>query len=369
MRIGINLLSIKEITGIGVYARDLLSNIRNFDGDDTFFIFTNKKLHDRFYFQSPNFKYITLPVNPDRYLSRIIFEQLISPVYFLKFKFDILFSPSVFNPLLCGCPKVTVLHDAGYLDEGVRGLKPLYLKFVTCAAIKSRYLITVSNFAKEEILKYLKIPRERIKVIYLSEPELPKISMERSKEIIYKFGIENPYLFYIGLIVPHKNIKNMLRAFKTISEESKNLKFVFSGRVVEELIDFWGIVKSLSLESRVIYTGRVTDEEKVALYKNSLAFIFPSTHEGFGLPVLEAQGLGIPVLTSNVTSLPEIGGDSVLYVDPYSVEEIADGMEKLITDRNFSEDLVRKGFENIKRFSGAAEAEKTVEIIRRAYED
>jgi glycosyltransferase involved in cell wall biosynthesis len=108
----------------------------------------------------------------------------------------------------------------------------------------------------------------------------------------------------------------------------------------------------------------VSEEEKSSLYSGAKGFIFPSLYEGFGLPVLEAQSLGVPVLTSNVASLPEVGGDSALYVDPTNVNDIASGMTKLATDEILARELIKKGFKNVDRFSPEAEAKETLEVIK-----
>ena len=110
-------------------------------------------------------------------------------------------------------------------------------------------------------------------------------------------------------------------------------------------------------------TDALSREEVAALYKKAKALTFPSYYEGFGLPVLEAESLGVPVLTSNTSSLPEVAGDSVLYVDPYSVEDIARGLEKIALDEELRKNLIQKGYENIKRFSWQKAAQQLLEIF------
>ena len=123
------------------------------------------------------------------------------------------------------------------------------------------------------------------------------------------------------------------------------------------------MIEETGLGGKVILTDFVTQEEKVLLYKGAMALVFPSLYEGFGLPVLEAQSLGIPVLTSNTSSLPEIAGEGAIYVDPYSIEDIAKGMKRLTVDKELRTKLIQAGFENVKRFSWAKAAWQLQEIF------
>jgi glycosyltransferase involved in cell wall biosynthesis len=368
MKIGINICSIREMTGIGVFLYNFLRYFGEIDKKDEFIIFVNKKMKENFQFNFSNYKYVILPLDPNKYFLRVLFEQLIFPLYLIKYKVDILFNPSVFNPALSFSKKVTVLYDLGWPLTFSFNLKFVYLKFVTWLAKKSDKIITVSNFSKGEILDKLKIPSHKILTIYGGVPFLPSVSVEEEKNILENFKIKKPYFFFIGIITPHKNIRNILLAFKKIIEKNYNLYFVFYGFVRKELIDFQKIITDLNLKNHIIHIEKVGGKEKIVFYKNSLALIFPSTHEGFGLPVLEAQSLGVPVLTSNVTALPEVAGEGALYVDPYNVEEIAKGMERIAFDENLRKDLIKKGFENIKRFSWERAAKELLKVFKEVYE-
>jgi glycosyltransferase involved in cell wall biosynthesis len=122
-------------------------------------------------------------------------------------------------------------------------------------------------------------------------------------------------------------------------------------------------IKENDLDRRVIKIGFVDEDDLPKIYNLADLLLFPSLYEGFGLPILEAQACGCPVLTSNVTSCPEVAGDGAHIVDPYSVDEIRDGILKIIKDNNYKEQLIKKGFENIKRFSWEKSARKILELI------
>ncbi len=150
-------------------------------------------------------------------------------------------------------------------------------------------------------------------------------------------------------------------------EESKvDWLLVIAGRKDKRFLNLETAIKEAGIESSVILTDFISQEEKVALYKRAVALTFPSYYEGFGLPVLEAQSLGVPVLNSNVSSLPEVGGSGALYVDPRSPEDIAAGMKKMAYDRALREKLIAAGYENVKRFSWDKAAEKLISIFKTA---
>jgi glycosyltransferase involved in cell wall biosynthesis len=210
----------------------------------------------------------------------------------------------------------------------------------------------------------------KIKVIYPGvQKEISVNNWREGEEILKKFNVRKPYFFYIGLIIPRKNILNLLKAFKIVNKKYPHYRLILAGYLRPELLDIGDTIKELNLQGKVQYIGPVKEKEKVVLYKNSVALVFPSLHEGFGLPVLEAQSLGVPVLTSNVTALPEVAGEGALYVDPYNVEEIAKGMERIAFDENLRKDLIQKGYENIKRFSWGKAAKELLEVFKEVYEN
>jgi glycosyltransferase involved in cell wall biosynthesis len=156
----------------------------------------------------------------------------------------------------------------------------------------------------------------------------------------------------------------LIKAFYFFAKKHSGFELVLAGRIAKDLIDPYKIIAELNLQNKIRLIGYITEEEKSVLYKYAKAFVFVSTHEGFGFPILEAQSLGVPVLTSNTSSLPEIAGDGALFVNPFDIEEISKGMEKIVFDENLRKDLIQKGYENIKRFSWRKSAEELLEIFK-----
>jgi glycosyltransferase involved in cell wall biosynthesis len=369
MRIGINLLSFKnKKTGLIVYGKNLLENFGGLNGKDEFFLFTNQSFPQELIFTYKNFHYITLPVNPYKKVNRALFEQIIFPFYLKKYKIDVLFNPTAFHPLFPLVKSVTSVHSGGPLKFKFTSLSKLYVRFMYYTATKfSSLIITLSNFSKKEILDNCKVPEKKIKVIYPGPPKQILVNKAKQKAILKKFKIKTPYFFFIGSISHNKNIKNLVSAFKIISKKYPNLNLVLFGEISPEFSNIKEAIKNLGLEKKIIITNSTVGEEKTSLFRNSIALVFPSFHEGFGLPVLEAQSLGIPVLTSNITALPEVAGKGALFINPFKVEDIAKGMEKIAFDETLRKDLIKKGFENVKRFSWETTAKETLKILREVY--
>jgi glycosyltransferase involved in cell wall biosynthesis len=179
------------------------------------------------------------------------------------------------------------------------------------------------------------------------------------------------YLLYVGTLQPRKNLSRLIEAFARLAgapafadvQQSDSLRLVLAGRRGWLYDDLVAQVERLGLAGRVFFPGYVADADLPALYSGALAFVFPSLYEGFGLPVLEAGACGVPVITSNTSSLPEVAGDAALLVDPHDVDAIAEAMYRLVTDEALRAELVRRGFENVKRFSWEKCARETLAVL------
>ena len=209
----------------------------------------------------------------------------------------------------------------------------------------------VSNFSKKELVELYKINPDKIEVIYEGVPELPEVREEFIQKTLAKFKIDRPYFLYIGNWRPRKNLLGLIEAFKLFREKGGDYLLVIGGRKDKRFLDLEKEILDNQLEGKVVLTDTLSRKETTSLYKKTEALTFPSFYEGFGLTVLEAQSLGVPVLTSNTSSLPEVAGKAALYVNPYNIEEIAKGMERIAFDEDLRKDLIQTGYENIKRFS------------------
>ncbi len=267
--------------------------------------------------------------------------------------------------------RLVIIHDVYHLAFNSR-LSPaqkLYSKLMMYfAAGLSDRIITVSEFSKSEILKYENTDSRKICVVYFgfnfSKYSNTSISVEH---LTKKYNLNEKYILFVGNIKPHKNLYNLLKALKIILEKGIELKLIVAGEYKKlitvdnrsvELLE-----KNSSLKQNVIFTGFVEKDELVLLYKNASCLVFPSFYEGFGIPPLEAMACGCPVIASGEASLSEVCGDSVLYINPNSAEDIAEKTAALISDTNLANQLIAKGEQNIKRFSEEAFSKSLNRVI------
>ena len=368
MRIGINLLSLTSYQGTETYAENIIRSLLDTKMlDMELVIFGTTRLPQGLRFKKTDGIHtvmVDIPFWGKGFLA--FYQQTVLPFLLWKNKKNILFAPSPTAPLFLHS-KVVTIHDCAYdhFPEFDSKFSRIYFWLMYQGAkYFSRKIITVSEFSKRELCTLYKIPGEKIHVIYEALPLLPNPTIDVLPAVLQKFAIRNAYFFYIGNTRPRKNLDRLLLAFKEfLQQTNESYQLVVAGKIDTRFLNLKTMIEETGLGGKVILTDFVTQEEKVLLYKGAMALVFPSLYEGFGLPVLEAQSLGIPVLTSNTSSLPEIAGEGAIYVDPYSIEDIAKGMKRLTVDKELRTKLIQAGFENVKRFSWAKAAWQLQEIF------
>ena len=252
-----------------------------------------------------------------------------------SYNLDVFFSPTHYLPLYTASPSVISILDVSYLYfPNLFKKKDLYqLKFWGGYSIKkAKKIITISNSSKNDIIKMYKVNPDKVTVIYPGirvdlNLKVKDLSME---ELNNKFGIKEKYILFVGTLQPRKNIVKLIEAFSKLKE--KDLNLVIVGKKGWQFEDILNAPKKYEVEDRVKFLDSVSDEDLPSLYKNALCFCLPSLYEGFGLPILEAMQYGCPVATSNVSSLPEAGGEAAVYFDPENVEDIAKALQSLVND-------------------------------------
>jgi glycosyltransferase involved in cell wall biosynthesis len=197
---------------------------------------------------------------------------------------------------------------------------------------QAKKIIAISEFTKEEIIKLYQVQAERIVVAYpgLNKFQIPNSKFETNSKfkiqnIKTKYGIKDDYLLYLGTLQPKKNLIHLIEAFYILYTKYKilNTSLVVAGKKGWLYEQVFEKVKELRVESKVVFTDYVPEEDKYRLVAGSQCFILPSLYEGFGIPVLEAMAIGVPVAISNVSSLPEVGGEAAFYFDPEKPQSIA----------------------------------------------
>ncbi len=232
---------------------------------------------------------------------------------------------------------------------------------------KAKKIITISEFSKREITDIYKVNPDKIEVVYPSfdkETFHGKIPKTKIDQIRKKYKIKGKYLFYWGTLQPRKNISRLIEAFSHL--KNKNYKLVICGKKGWLYDQIFDLAKRLKVEEKVQFIGFAPDEDLPAIIKSSQGFVLPSLYEGFGMPVIEAQAVGVPVVVSASSSLPEVAGESAIYIaDPESISSIQKSLEKLISlTKQEKEKIIRDGKDNVKRFDWPTSAQKLIKILK-----
>ncbi|WP_421077859.1 glycosyltransferase family 1 protein [Methanothermococcus sp. Ax23] len=245
----------------------------------------------------------------------------------------------------------------------------LFQKIILSKSIKSAdKIISISHHTKQDIIKYFKIPEDKIKVIHLAANENYKPLRENEiNDIKQKYNLNYPFILYVGTLEPRKNIPTLLKALYKLKKMGTKHKLVITGKKGWKYKSIFETIEKLNLQKDVIFTGYVPDEDLPALYNAADLFVYPSIYEGFGLPPLEAMACGTPVVTSNTSSLPEVVGDAGIMVNPYDVNELAKAMYEVLTNDGLREELSKKGLERAKLFSWKKCAEEHLKVYEEVY--
>jgi glycosyltransferase involved in cell wall biosynthesis len=248
-------------------------------------------------------------------------------------------------------PEICAPGTAALLDEGIRRLEKI-----------KPIVIADSQSSKQELLTYTTLDEKNIHVIYLSYDEANLYPDRTSVSDI----VDGDYIFYVGALAPNKNIPRIINAFSIVAEKHKSLKLVIAGEVgkFDDKNSIEDALSSCPCRDRIIFPGYVTTEQKRRLYSNALCFLFPSICEGFGLPVLEAMACGCPVITSDNTSIPEVGGDAVLYVNAFDTEQLAFETQRVASSESLRKELETSGLAQAKTFSWDKTAKMCEEVYK-----
>lgn len=289
---------------------------------------------------------------------------------------DFFFSPDYFLPPLPKrlCTSMTI-HDVSYLAHPE--WFPLYYRaycwlYSRRPAARTNCLLTVSEYSKQEILRYIPIPESRIRVT--PEAVDPKFRPgSRDTDALSALGINKPYFLFVGKILNRRHLLETLQAFQIFLRLPGAPTFQFAIRGKNETSprqDIESFVKSINQEfgeKTVVFLPYLEDAKLIKCYQGAHAFFYLSSYEGFGLPVLEALATGTPTVTMSTTSIPEVAGDAAFYVDPKDASGIAQLMYRLATDNMFRSQSTEKSLVQARRFSWENTARDTLAIIEETY--
>ena len=288
--------------------------------------------------------------------------------------FDLFHGTNYCIPVFSPCPTVVTIHDLSlYAQAETHEQKNVQRgkRRVPVMARRADMIIAPSEATKREVIQYLKIPAERIRVVYEAAREKMKpLRPEDCEPVLRKHGIDQAFLLYTGTIEPRKNLLKLIRAYNEIlhTTEHRPMLVLCGGRgwMDEEVFQ---LVAELKLQRQVKFTGYVDDADLPALYSACEVFVYPSLYEGFGLPPLEAMACGAPVVTSNTSSLPEVVGDAGILVDPHEAFELAQVLANLLSDPAQRHHFRMAGYERAKQFSWERAAHETQAVYDQVFQD
>ncbi|OFV93624.1 MAG: hypothetical protein A3F68_07735 [Acidobacteria bacterium RIFCSPLOWO2_12_FULL_54_10] len=273
-------------------------------------------------------------------------------------------------------PYVITVHDlADYLFGTAGGMRrSLQWKTARRSLQRARTILAVSKATKREIENLFDIPSDKIAVVEnaLDARFLEKSRQEEKRLVLERYGVHDPYLLYVGSARPQKNIPRLIEAFAVVKGELRDhpvygkLKLLIIGDELSEQSDLRRTVIRTRTQNDVRFLGFVPVETLRVFYQAAEVFVFPSLHEGFGLPPLEAMSQGTPVVTSNVSSLPDVVGEAAVLVYPENIFDIARGIEQVLLDEQLQEQLREAGTRQIKRYSWSRSAKQILEIYQEA---
>lgn len=311
---------------------------------------------------------LSLPVGGD--LGKLWFEQIGLPWACYSRQVDLLHVLYLGPPLAKPCRTALTIHDLIMLlfPETRRSLRArAYTRLARVAARRADLVLADSASTKKDVVRVLRIPQERIRVVPLGYDETfrPVADAGSLEGVRKKYGLEKEFVFYIGGLDWRKNLPRLLRAFSTINTTRK---LAIAGRALSNnrtaFPNLAGLARDLGIQDRVVFLGQVPEEDKAPLYSACTVFVFPSLYEGFGLTPLEAMACGAPVVCSRASSLPEVVGEAAVLFDPTDVEEMARALTKTLTDRPLRERMRRAGLVQAGKFSWRRTAEETLEAYR-----
>jgi len=336
-------------TGIGTYLMTLLTQLASLETEFNFEVISPQPelLHH-------------LPQD------RFRFVESTAPIYSLREQWELarlargarlLHCPHYNIPYLHHGRMVVTIHDLNHLVH--RELLPnrlayWYASFMLAAAAKhANKIITVSQYSRKSIQETFNVPDGKIQVIYHGLPQRmtpDENSVDRSRLATLK--VRKPYILFVGLLKPHKNVQGLLRAFSLLPADKRApVQLVIVGSRDSFYPSLRELTGKLSLEEQVVFTGVVNPDDLRALYADATLLVLPSLNEGFGYPVLEAMAFGVPVVVSSTSSLPEVVGSAGVLVNPREDQSIANGIEKLLSDDGLRRTLSKRCREQAQQFS------------------
>ncbi len=373
-------------TGVGRHVYEVVQNLATLDTKNKYIIFLNEKNFKDFIPPAKNFKAEITTAAHYGFAEQTTFLKQLN-----QYNFDLMVFPQFNVPLFYKKKFIVTIHDLtihlfpGKKSNAIKHF--LYKKIMQHSSEKSAKILAVSENTKQDIIRELKIDKNKISVVYngISSGFKKEDSAEKLKKFRKKYNLPENYFLYTGVLRTHKNILGLVKAFKIFREKltpskslrevatqflikgdlnSKNMHLVIAGPKDDLYYpEIKKLSETLGIADFVHFTGFFPEKDFSKLFCASTAFVFPSFYEGFGIPPLEAMSVDVPVICSNTSSLPEVCNDAVLYFDPKNISEMAEKMAEILNPKT-QEKFIKKGQIQWKKFTWKEVGEKYFKAIK-----
>lgn len=371
MNIAINarFLLTNYLEGYGNYIYEIFTRVATLQPNNQFYLLLDRSFDKEIVLPSNMNMLIVSPQARHPLLWHYWYNVKI-PRILKKIKADLFISPDGFCSLTTKVPQITVIHDLAFLQHATAIHKShlwYYKRYTPKFIAKSKQIVTVSNFSKNEIIHHYKTPPEKISIIYNAANALfQKIEWQKLSTIKTKYTDSKEYFICVTSIHPRKNIIQLLKAFSIFKKWQKsNMKLVLVGRLAWKNDKFSKLLQTYKYKDDVLMLGYLPTQEVAQLVGAAYCAIYPSLFEGFGVPIIEAMQSEVPVITSNTSGMLEAGGDAAFYANPLVIEDIAAQMQLVYKDETLRSKHIELGKQHVKQFDWDSSAQKMETLINK----
>lgn len=353
MRIGINTRSLlgQKMEGFGNYTLELVTRITKAQPEHTFILYFDRPIDPQFQFGSNVICKSVFPPTRHPFLYIIWFQWRLKKAI-KKDQLDVFWTPDGMFPLGVSTPILATIHDLNFEhfpQDLPKWVAWYYKKYFPYFSQKANKIITVSQSTKEDIISTYHIQQEKVKVIYNGVNDLYRpLSKEEKHSVHLKHQLTKPYFLFVGSLHPRKNIQRLLQAFDLFAQNNADTDLVIVGAAMWNNQTF--TIKP-ELVNRIHFMGHLKTQTLAEIMASAEAFVYVPYFEGFGMPLAEAMACQTPIIAGNKSCLPEIAADAAHFVDPFNVQEIANGMLQLKNDVALQSQLIKAGQQRVKDFN------------------
>lgn len=369
MKIAINtrFLIKDKLEGIGRVSLELSKRLVKEHPDDEFLFIFDRPYDPSFVFADNVKPVVVFPQARHPFLWKLWFDYAISKVI-RNWGVDVFFSPDGYLSLRSKIPTLMLVHDLAYEhfpDQIPFLVKKYYQHYGPLFCNHADHIACVSDFTRRDVIEQYQVDASKTSILYNGCQSIYQpITKDQKNTIQEKYSGGKDYFFYVGAIHPRKNVDRLIEAFSLFKQNTNNdVQLLLGGRwawqtgAIKEAYDHSAFQKDIH------FLGYLPEAELPSIMAAATTFIYISKFEGFGLPILEAMNCNVPSITSNRSSLPEVGGEACLYIDPDQPQQISEAMERLYNDPSLRQSLIEKGIQQRQKFNWDRSAKALYQLL------